>query len=479
MADLLLITDIPRLKSVFLRLAEERNLPLRLAGSLEKGAEEIVADKPAMVFVQTHLSGLSADILLMHLKKLLGRRRTRFVLLSPNDQVTDSVIKLYNNYINTSQDDQQLFDAIAATVSVLTPKRKKPGAAPLKKRDEAAVPDRKEFVEPLYEEPAGAVAGNIGEVLLLESVMRVVEREVETSEGICEPSLEGQADEHAVRPGISVYSEFTSTFDNVVNDIPETDVFEALPSEQVDTWKDARTGPDETVPSPSRSKLTVFLSWFVPFVVVVVGITLWQYSGSQPKSNDLSLVSRSMPLGKPVSATPPPGGLAKASSSAPVISVGSLKSRESGGGGRPSGQALFSSTAENRNNKGQNSSAFAAPRPTALPGFVPHGGLDKEYGAANPGWDRYKGVVTEFKVFREGAAIKAIQIIDRGGRGIPDPFMKNVLGQITKTPVFVQVSLEKKEGYEIQRGQVARDLNAVFYRDVKEGKLRAFVVTWR
>ena len=71
MADLLLITDKPRLKKVFLRLAGERNLPLRVAGSLEKGAEEIVADKPAMVFVQTHLSGLSADILLMHLKKLL------------------------------------------------------------------------------------------------------------------------------------------------------------------------------------------------------------------------------------------------------------------------------------------------------------------------------------------------------------------------------------------------------------------------
>jgi len=36
----------------------------------------------------THVSGLSAEILLMHLKKRLGRRRTRFVLLAPPDQTT-------------------------------------------------------------------------------------------------------------------------------------------------------------------------------------------------------------------------------------------------------------------------------------------------------------------------------------------------------------------------------------------------------
>jgi flagellar FliL protein len=64
-----------------------------------------------------------------------------------------------------------------------------------------------------------------------------------------------------------------------------------------------------------------------------------------------------------------------------------------------------------------------AKRPVTLPDFIPRYGLDKNYGTANPGWDRYKGQVTEFKVFRENGAIKAIQIIDRGGQGVPESFM--------------------------------------------------------
>jgi hypothetical protein len=479
-ADLLLITDIPRLKKVFLQLAEERNLPLRVAGSLEKGAEEIVADKPAMVFVQTHLSGLSADILLMHLKKLLGRRRTRFVLLSPNDQVSDSVIKLYNNYIDTSLDDKPLLDAINATVDVLAPKGKKAGVAPLNKRDAAAVQDRKEVIEPLHEGSPSIVAGNIGEVSLPEPASPEAELEVAAPEDASEPSLEEQGVVYTPRPRMSVYSEFTSTFDSAVNDISETEVPEAPLPEQVDTWKDVRTETIETEPLRLRSKRATFLLWFVPLVAVVVGITLWQHRGSQPKPIDLAPVSPLMPAGKPASAVPSPGEPAKTyAPAAQVIRDGAVKPQAGGGDGRLSDKAVLSAIAENRINKEQSTPASAVPQPTALPGFIPRGGLDKEYGTANPGWERYKGVVTEFKVFREGAAIKAIQIIDRGGQGIPEIFMKNVLGQLAKTPSFVQISLEKKEGYEIQRGQVSGNLSTVFYRDAKGGKLRAFVVTWQ
>jgi hypothetical protein len=139
---------------------------------------------------------------------------------------------------------------------------------------------------------------------------------------------------------------------------------------------------------------------------------------------------------------------------------------------------MLSAMAENRTNREQKPSP-AIPRPTALPDFIPRAGLDRGYGAANPGWELYKGLVTEFKVFREGTTIKAIQIIDRGGQGIPESFMKGVLAHLAKTPSFSLTSSEKKEGYEIQRGQVAGNLGAVFYRDAQGGKLRAFVVTWQ
>ena len=95
MSNLLLITDVARLRKIFSRLTEDRNIRLRVVNNLEKGGEEIAIEKPDVVFVQTHLSGLSADILIMHLKKQLGRKRSRFVLLASPGQVTDAILKPY------------------------------------------------------------------------------------------------------------------------------------------------------------------------------------------------------------------------------------------------------------------------------------------------------------------------------------------------------------------------------------------------
>ena len=76
-SNLLLITDVARLRKIFSRLTEDKNIRLRVVNNLEKGGEEISIEKPDVVFVQTHLSGLSSDILLMHLKKQLGRKLGR------------------------------------------------------------------------------------------------------------------------------------------------------------------------------------------------------------------------------------------------------------------------------------------------------------------------------------------------------------------------------------------------------------------
>jgi hypothetical protein len=56
--------------------------------------------------------------------------------------------------------------------------------------------------------------------------------------------------------------------------------------------------------------------------------------------------------------------------------------------------------------------------------------------------------------------------------------MKGVMRQVAKNPVLKTESSEKKEGYEIQRGKVAENISAVYYRDEHGGKLRAFVLTW-
>jgi hypothetical protein len=144
-----------------------------------------------------------------------------------------------------------------------------------------------------------------------------------------------------------------------------------------------------------------------------------------------------------------------------------------------SDKAIISDIAGDRSRKETPGSAQASARPTKLPDFIPSYGKDKQYSAADPGWERYKGQVTEFKVFREKGFIKAIQVIDRGGQGVPESFMKGVLRQVAKKPAIILESSEKKDDYEIQRGRIADNLKVVFYRDEHGGRLRAFVLTWQ
>ncbi len=456
MVDLLLITDIPRLRQLFMRLADDPNLRLRVASSLEQGGEEIAADKPAMVFVQTHVSGLSADILLMHLKKRLGRRRTRFVLLAPPDQVNDAVLKLYHSSLDTSQDDFQLLNAVHDAIATLAAKGKKRAAAVAEPGD--AVPQAPK--EPALQE---SLAVDRVDFQISPSAFspQYAESLVAAAAEPDEPPPVEQGSAYAARPRLSVYSEFTSSLESAVSDVRPTELPRELPAEQPflrDSRQDDAIGIETR---PPRPRYASFLLWFVPLVVVVVAVTLLQHRGSQPKVVDVAPLAPALP-----------GEAAKAPAPA-------TKQPLAGADASAAGRAHVLSIDQARGAKGQAPPPAVAPRLTALPSFVPRDGLDKKYGAANPGWERYMGLVTEFKVFREGTAIKAIQVIDKGGRGIPEGFMKSALAQLAGNSPFVQDSSEKRDGYQIQRGRLAANLNAVFYRDAQGGGLRAFVVTWQ
>lgn len=114
-----------------------------------------------------------------------------------------------------------------------------------------------------------------------------------------------------------------------------------------------------------------------------------------------------------------------------------------------------------------------------LPEFIPRVAKDRAYGANNPGWERYRGKVAEFRVLREkDGMIKGIQVIDRGGAGINEAFMKRALQQVANTTAFKAESAELKEGFKIERGKVGEKLQLVSYRDETGGRLRAFVFTW-
>ncbi len=486
MSNLLLITDVARLRKIFGRLTEDKNIRLRVVNNLEKGGEEIAIEKPDVVFVQTHLSGLSADILIMHLKKQLGRKRSRFVLLASPPQTSDAILKPYQGWLDTSVDDSQLLSRLQHLLAALLNKPKK-----IIEADSPEPPVPANFTPPpivpvdypaITETPVNAV--------LPTPPPAAPEQQLQTITPVTpEPSLEEQGLTYAPRQRLKVYSEFTSSFDSAVNSTPEAETLEQATPLLTHDW--LAESIDTVEAKPARSKRGSFLIWLAPVVIAVVAITFFQQHKSTSKDTAVTAKKTPAPVVVPAAQAPAPvvpaadpaktaipavpaPGPAKTPAPAMAVSPTVPKTPD-----RMSDTAVMTSIAENRDSKDAAPAAAAKDRPINLPDFIPRYGYDKKYTAENPGWERYKGQVTEFKLLREGKTIKAIQIVDRGGSGVPESFMKGVLHQVAKNAVFKPEATEKKEGYEIQRGRISDTIKVVYYRDENGGRLRAFVLTWQ
>ena len=478
MTDLLLISDVPRFSTIFSRLAEDRTVRLRIATSLEKGGEELAAEKPGIVFVQTRLSGLSADILLMHLKKQLGRKRTRFVLLHSPTQAGEASLKLYQGHLDISQDDEALFEDITSLISSLLSKDKKniaESAAAVKDISTISASEYEAYrsenqmdnppaISPDHQEPGRPFTDNSPSQLSL------------ADQGITYS---------APRSRLSVYSEFNSSFDTAVSGMPPAEPLTQTASVQHGTWLRDEI---EIIEPERRSKRYTFLLWMAPVVIVVVVVTMLQHRRSQAPVASIAPAPRTPAAAPAKPASPLPTQLSHTSVKTSVLTrvevVPAVPTKPPAPPAQPV-QPVKPATAPDKPIPGKTVVAAvdvkAKPnkRPVTLPDFIPRYRQDKAFGATNPGWERYKGQVTEFKVFREAGAIKAIQIVDRGGRGIPESFMKGVLKQLSDKPAFVKETSEKKDGYDIQRGHITENLTAVMYRDEQGGVLRACALTWQ
>jgi CheY-like chemotaxis protein len=454
-SNLLLITDVARLRKIFSRLTEDKNIRLRVVNNLEKGGEEIALEKPDAVFVQTHLSGLSADILLMHLKKQLGRKRTRFVLLASPPQANTAILKQYHGWLDTSAEDGALLAELQRLLHTLLSK-------PKKHEERSVVETFVPPAPPAILEPA-TLSNNDFELPV-------------APPPVVEPTLEEQGITYSPRQRLNVYSEFTSSFDSAVSSAPEAEPLEQI-SPAVSHDRHTKSNAAELKPTPSNR----FMFWLVPVIIVVIAITYLQQK--KPAGKAEPTVAKPLPSApaKPGIQSPPP-------SSAPVTVKPAADSAKTATSPRAaasvvphdqmSDTAVLTAIAEKRSSKSPSAVASSGAGLANLPDFIPRYGFDKQYGAANPGWERYKGKVTEFKVLRETEKIKAIQVIDRGGNGIPESFMKAVVRQSAKNPLVSITSSEKKDGYEVQRGRLADNISVVYYRDEVGGRLRAMVLTW-
>jgi hypothetical protein len=114
--------------------------------------------------------------------------------------------------------------------------------------------------------------------------------------------------------------------------------------------------------------------------------------------------------------------------------------------------------------------------PGALPSFLPRQSADSAYGKANPGWERYQGPLTEFRIFREKGLIRALQIIDRSGQGISPALLSSVLTEMAGGRQYVVETTEQKGSFIVEKGTVLNGDRIIVYRKEPERSVKAFVL---
>jgi len=144
---------------------------------------------------------------------------------------------------------------------------------------------------------------------------------------------------------------------------------------------------------------------------------------------------------------------------------------------KPGGTAVVPGDLSSRpGGEGQMNSPAFQNLPGALPSFLPRQAADSAYGKANPGWERFQGPLTEFRIFREKGLIRALQIIDRSGQGISPALLSSVLTEMAGGRQYVVETTEQKGSYVVEKGSVLTGDRIIVYRKEPERSVKAFVL---
>ncbi len=428
----LVITDIPRIAALFERLPVPGDQPV-VVGEIHRGIEELERLKPELIIIQNHLSGLSADILLKHLRSRLGRRKARFALISPAEHLDPELTARFAAILDPTLADEHLEQAVTALLLAPAPAPSDNGQPPsvIPALQQPSLP---EGAPPQIQAPPETVDGPPRATVAPSIPPGLAGLNSPTDETVPAPGTY----ERPGRPNRAIISAFSRHLDHTAEELRPQPA--RLPAEEeAPDIRELQQEPPFPAPvsGQGRSLRRPALWLSLAMVALVVAITWIQ---QRPRPVPPVTIERPPPATVPAGVRQPPTTTAAAG-------PGPFPSHGSG-------------------------------RPKALPSFIPRSGLDPAYGKENPGWARYQGVANEFRVFRgKDGAIQALQVIDRSGAGIQDSFYAAVLKELAGATTMRATSSLIKEGYEIRRGMVG-GLDLVQYRDAQGGRLRGFVVSW-
>ncbi len=431
--NLLVITDIPRMSIFFDQLAQQHH-NLIVTGDIQRGLKELENLNPDLVIIQNHLYGLSADILLNHIKLRMGADLPRLGLISQSDSSETELLSQFDLILNPAWSDEQLEQRINSLFTGRIPQQE----ADITETNETPTVSAfvlQEFTtdKPLSEQQSPPAQQPV-----------VIDKPENNTSVSDHTEPEPIVYEYPRRVKPEIVSEFSKKLDLSDRNIKKE------PEPFADREQQLRIKDFHNIPHTSSGNRDS-VAWYrsttallaAVTIVVVVSVSVYQHRqqffGSGQSTQP---VAKKQPIAEVVSPPAPATPKQMQTPAQPQIL--------SHGSGRPH----------------------------SLPGFVPKEGLDPGYGKEHPGWELYRGLTNEYRVFRDkDKTIKAIQIVDRSGAGIQESFYTGVLKELAGVTAMQPRASEIKEGYEIRRGEAA-GLELVQYRDAQGGRIRGIVITW-
>jgi len=447
---ILLIADQDRLEKLFDFVRDTPQIRFRVSHSLRQGSQDIAEETPDILFVQNHLSGLSGEIIARHLMDQVEGTKPRVVLFGETGQQPSPRGPL-DACLDIARSDEELTAAIIGIIAE-TPLPPAIDEAPpaVQAEEPAPAPANDELSTRFAAPPEPAPISPAPPVPAAATVEDPFDRN---------------------KPPAPAQTPFDQQLKSVIEQAPEP-----IPlTEMEDTV--SLSGATAEPPRPprrrhsgaagTRNRSPFLWAGTAAAAVVAVGAFLLLRSPTVPSSEPPprpAAPAAVRPAAESVATLPTP---APPDSPAPTLPAATPPAT-------PAPQPPPPQPAPAA--KPQEPPAGTVKGLAQLPSFIPREGHDRDYGKSHPGWERYRGARTEFKVYRDGTAIRAVQTIDRSGVGIPESFFRGALGQMTNSREFTLEAKETQGKFRVEKGSVPGGARLVIYRTVPKGAIRAFVV---
>jgi hypothetical protein len=514
MVNLLFISCNSKIDTVKRALQPLLKIKIDIVVDFDYGLKEVFEKRPAMVFIQDQIAGVTGDSVARHIQMLLGSDAPSFVFMHDGNLKAKPVKGLYDYLIDLSQDDRKILADIQSTLILILgsqwqkiyipPKASESeivsttdrldehpvqadqlvddflsdlgnaSSAPIAATcplTEFALPDESsdeifDVISSHHDQLAEMISENARDQQIIELANATARNVI--AKNISSPSEPTDSSVQIALPAISLESEAPdvhragnhSKTPSAVPRIPVSAVHAALPVQKHSTSTTPDVQPPPISPADFRierergSKIVAqgeSLRTFEMnhrsktatrkrYLIMVVVIMLCLLAGGW----HLVKKNRSLEQSRIIES--------------PQATVSELTA-----------QSVTPLPVT------QKSISTAQRETTALPSSIPLEGHDPDFAAKKPGWERYIGSDYEYRVYRSGSRLKAIQVLATNGGVIGEPRLKLLLTELTGTGEYHITLQEQKHGFQLTHAIVNRKADLLIYR--KNTAIHAFVVS--